>query len=62
MKERATALPNSATFQQLWDALGSRLIETAQGQMPSKQRVVGSNPSRDATNLTKATALLMISN
>ena len=47
-KERATALPNSPTLLQLWDAIGSKLIEAAQGQMPSKQRVVGSNPARDA--------------
>ena len=47
-KKRATALPNSPTFQQLWDALGSKLIEAAQGRLPSKQRVVGSNPPRDA--------------
>jgi hypothetical protein len=32
-KERAPALPDSTTFQQLWDALGSRLIETAQGHL-----------------------------
>jgi hypothetical protein len=47
-KERATALPNSPTLLQLWDALGLKLIEAAQGHLPSKQRVVGSNPSRDA--------------
>jgi len=46
--KRATALSNSSTLLQLWDALGSKLIEAAQGQVPSKQRVVGSNPSRDA--------------
>jgi len=33
MKQRAPALPNSPTFQQLWDALGSRLIESAPGHM-----------------------------
>jgi len=48
MSKRATALPNSPTLQQLWDALGSKLIEAAQGRFPSKQRGVGSNPSRDA--------------
>jgi len=48
-KQGATALPNSPTLSQLWEALGSKLIETAEGQLPSKQRVVGSNPSRDAT-------------
>jgi hypothetical protein len=30
MKQRAPVLPDFPTFQQLWDALGSRLIETAQ--------------------------------
>ena len=44
----AAALPDLTTLLQLWDALGSKLIEAAQGQVPSKQRVVGSNPSRDA--------------
>jgi len=47
-KKRATALSNSPTLLQLWDALGSKLIEATQGQLPSKQRVVGSNPARDA--------------
>ncbi len=46
--QRATALSNSPTLLQLWDALGSKLIEATQGQLPSKQRVVGSNPARDA--------------
>ncbi len=27
------ALPDSATFQQLWDALGSKLVETAHGHL-----------------------------
>jgi hypothetical protein len=44
MKRRASALPDSATFQQLWDALGSRLIETAQGNLLYTQGVRGSNP------------------
>jgi len=47
-EEGATALPNSPTPPQLWDALGPKLIEATQGQLSSKQRVVGSNPSRDA--------------
>ncbi len=38
------ALPDSTTFQQLWDALGSRLIETAQGHMLYTQGVRGSSP------------------
>ena len=33
MKQRAPALPDFPTFQQLWDALGSRLIETARGHI-----------------------------
>ena len=53
-KQRATALPNSPTLLQLWDALGSKLIEAAQGQVPSKQRVVSSNLARDAICLTRA--------
>jgi len=51
-KQRAAALPNSPTLLQLWDALGSKLIEATQGQVPSKQRVVGSNPARDASLAT----------
>ena len=50
-RKGATALPNSPTLLQLWDALGSKLIEAAQGQLPSKQQVVGSNPSRDAREI-----------
>jgi hypothetical protein len=33
MEQRAPALTDSTTFQQLWDALGSRLIETARGHL-----------------------------
>ena len=47
-EEGATALPNSPTPPQLWDALGSKLIEATRGQLPSEQQVVGSNPARDA--------------
>jgi hypothetical protein len=32
-KERAPALPDSTTFQQLWDALGSKLKEAARGNL-----------------------------
>jgi response regulator RpfG family c-di-GMP phosphodiesterase len=32
IKKRVTALSNSLTFQELWEALGSKLIEAAQGQ------------------------------
>ena len=34
MKQEVPALPDSPTFRQLWDALGSRFIETTQGHMP----------------------------
>ncbi len=43
-KQRAPALSDSATFQQLCDALGSKLIETAQGNMLYMQGVRGSSP------------------
>ena len=34
MKKRgAPALPDSTTFQQLWDTLGSKLIKSAQGNL-----------------------------
>jgi hypothetical protein len=33
VKQRAPALPDSPSFQQLWDALGSRLIEAAQERL-----------------------------
>jgi hypothetical protein len=47
-EKRPAALPNSATVSQLWEMLGSKLNEEIIGQMPSKQRVVGSNPAWDA--------------
>ncbi len=43
-KKRESALSNSQSFQQLWDALGSKLMEAAQGGLLPKQRVEGSNP------------------
>jgi len=33
MKQRAPALPDSTTFQQLWDALGSKLIEASRERL-----------------------------
>ncbi len=44
MKRRAPALPDSATFQQLWDALGSKLEEIARGNLLYTQGVRGSSP------------------
>ena len=44
MKQRAPALPDSTTFQQLWEALGSKLAETAQGHLLYTQEVRGSSP------------------
>jgi hypothetical protein len=43
-KQRAPALPNSPTFQQLWDALGSRLFESAREHLLDTQGVSGSSP------------------
>ena len=54
VRKRATALPNSPTLLQLWDTIGLKLIQATQEQLPSKQRVVGSNPSRDALALISA--------
>ena len=44
MKQRAPALPDFTTFQQLWDALDSKLIESAQGNLLYTQEVTGSIP------------------
>jgi hypothetical protein len=44
MKQRAPALSNSPTFQQLWDALGSKLIESAREHLLYTQGVRGSSP------------------
>jgi len=56
MKRGATALTNSLSLDQLCDAVISKLAERVERQLPSKQRVVGSNPSRDATKLNRVTA------
>jgi hypothetical protein len=37
---------NSATLQQLWDALGSKLIQAAQGSLTFNQGAAGSRPAR----------------
>jgi len=46
MEERVPDYHNSPTFQQLWDALGSKLIEAAQGHLTFNQGVTGSRPVR----------------
>ena len=43
VKQRAPALPDSPTFQQLWDALGSKLIEAAQERLLYTQGVTSSS-------------------
>ena len=50
MQQRATALTNSQLLDQLCDLLIPKLEERLSTRLSSKQRVVGSNPSRDATN------------
>jgi hypothetical protein len=51
MKQRTPALPDSPTFQQLWDALGSKLIEAAQERLLYTQEVRGSSPLPPTTEL-----------
>ena len=46
MIERVPDYHDSATFQQLWDALGSKLMEAAQGNLTFNQGVAGSRPAR----------------
>ena len=41
------ALSNSPTLQQLWDALGSKLIEASHGSLPEYQRPTDSSPPKD---------------
>jgi hypothetical protein len=43
-KQRAPASPNSTTLRQLWDALGSKLIESTHEHMLHTQEVTGSSP------------------
>ena len=44
MKKRAPASLDSATFRQLWEALGSKLIQSAREQSLYTQGVIGSSP------------------
>ncbi len=44
--QRADDYHDSPTFQQLWDALGSKLVEAAQEQLTLNQPVGGSSPPR----------------
>ena len=46
MIERVPDYHDSPTFQQLWDALGSKLMEAAQGNLTFNQGVTGSRPVR----------------
>jgi maltose-binding protein MalE len=43
-KQRVSASPNSPSFQELWDVLGSKLMDAARGSLSSKQVVAGSSP------------------
>lgn len=45
-KKRTTNHHESATFQQLWNDLGSKLIQAAQEQLSLNQQVQGSIPWR----------------
>ena len=38
------ASPNSPSFQELWEVLGSKLMDAARGSLSSKQVVAGSSP------------------
>jgi hypothetical protein len=46
MIERVPDYHDSPTFQQLWDTLGSKLINAAQGHLTFNQGVAGSRPAR----------------
>ena len=51
VKKRAAALTNFPPLPQLCGAFPSSLAELKSERLPSKQQVVGSNPSRDATEV-----------
>ena len=56
MKQRAPALPDFTTFQQLWDTLGSKLVETAQEHLLYTQEVIGSSPLPPTIHLKGGTS------
>ena len=60
-KQRAPALPDSASFQQLWDALGSGLIESTREYLLYTQRISGSSPLPPPANRTRTLLKLTIS-
>ena len=51
VEKRAAALTNSPPLPQLCGVFPSSLAEVKSKRLPSKQRVEGSNPSRDATEV-----------
>jgi len=55
-KQRVTALTNVELLDQLCDRVVAKLREASIEQLPSKQWVVRSSRTRDATKLTRATA------
>jgi hypothetical protein len=56
-KQRAPALPDSLSFQQLWDALGSKLIEAAQERLLYTQGVTSSSLVPPTTTPPQALSL-----
>ncbi len=51
VKKRAAALTNFPPMPQLCGVFPSKLAEVTSERLPSKQRVEGSNPSRDSTKV-----------
>ena len=49
MKREASALSKTTTFHQLWEALGSKLIESLDGRLLYTQGVRGSSPLSPTT-------------
>jgi hypothetical protein len=50
-----TALTKTPELPELWGVVGSKLKEPSKGRLPSKQSVVGSNPTGDALTCALAT-------